>query len=846
MIEHERAIVAAPVREREHVFVDVAVGREHIEQQEVAHIGEHVTALEQREDLALVALDEPAVRGLLLECAPEFHPVPLGESLDLPVAEHRQAGQRDHQRAHAEVLVALPELVHRRPLVGVAHEVDVALEHFRIELQGVLDHRAVIGVLLVTQHVHERAVVHAVHAEGADEEALHHPERLGEQQRIGSLRRHPIHDFAPELDRHGGVELGLGEPVFSPRRDRAAAPRLREPQSLVVALGQRHRRVEPDDRERPRHLEDRPDHRLAHVGLEVVELGGVVPGHHRAVVAVVDEPGRPGAAIDPHEHHGRVAAVVVMILEEDPDARIGRQIRTVKRVRGEWRVVEREEAIGMLQHPARVDPGVVRNHVARESDAAPPRALAQARQRCVAAEIRCDPVVTHRVRRRRGVGIPAQLLDALRRRASLPEPDQPQARDAPALQPLELRVGDLVETVDRAPVGARKLVEPHVRALGDQHHARHPVAVGAEALRLALQLAKLGDRHAPAQRSRPREPQETRALLLVDHVERDEQPAQQVAEQVAPAIPDVFELARERVGRGQRRAPEHVDQVLMVGTERRLAGEEPAERGDQVRIPRLTLELRIVEQLEERGERRVRVREPQQQQLLERDLAVGEGAGPSPEVILGARPVPVDRERREQGREPAQCRLDRAGADPRAQELERPRLNVVAPFRPIQPGDEMQDLVDEAHGVKLAGLDRPLGMPAGVAHLVHAQREPPGRSQVGDDDVAAEPEPGGVERVALARRPRDVELEQRRDGRGGGTVRRRRAHERAIVTETGAGDGAGGSSGGTDGVPATSRSWSRHLRLEPRVRTGRGPAGRPTQRATRVKLGSSNRAYHHG
>ena len=102
-------------------------------------LGEPGPPVEQREDLALVALDEPRV-GLLVERrAPELHPVLLAEALDLAVAEHRQAGQRRHDRRDAEVLVALAELLDRGLLVGVAHEVDVALEDLGVELEGLAD-----------------------------------------------------------------------------------------------------------------------------------------------------------------------------------------------------------------------------------------------------------------------------------------------------------------------------------------------------------------------------------------------------------------------------------------------------------------------------------------------------------------------------------------------------------------------------------------------------------------------------------------------------------------------------------------------------------------------------------
>ena len=147
--------------------------------------------MEQREDLAFVALDQPWVRPLVEDRPAELHPVLLAKALDLAVTEHRQPGQRREDRRHAEVLVALAELLDRRLLVGVAHEVDVALEDLRVEFERLLDDLAVAGAVLVAEHVHERAVVDAVHPERPDEIALEHPERLGEQERARAPRRRP-------------------------------------------------------------------------------------------------------------------------------------------------------------------------------------------------------------------------------------------------------------------------------------------------------------------------------------------------------------------------------------------------------------------------------------------------------------------------------------------------------------------------------------------------------------------------------------------------------------------------------------------------------------------------------
>jgi hypothetical protein len=112
----------------------------------------------------------------------------------------------------------------------------------------------------------------------------------------------------------------------SARGDGAAGARLRKPQALEVALGQGHGRVKADDRKLAGHVQDGLDDRLAHLGIEIVQLGRVVPGHRRAVVAVVDVLLAARPAVQAPEDDGRVAAVVVVILQEDPHPLVLRQV----------------------------------------------------------------------------------------------------------------------------------------------------------------------------------------------------------------------------------------------------------------------------------------------------------------------------------------------------------------------------------------------------------------------------------------------------------------------------------------------------------------------------------------
>jgi hypothetical protein len=72
-----------PVRVGQDVLVDRATVRVEVVQQELVRLGEPVPPVEQREDLALVPLDQPRIGLLVSRRAAELHAVLLGEALDL-------------------------------------------------------------------------------------------------------------------------------------------------------------------------------------------------------------------------------------------------------------------------------------------------------------------------------------------------------------------------------------------------------------------------------------------------------------------------------------------------------------------------------------------------------------------------------------------------------------------------------------------------------------------------------------------------------------------------------------------------------------------------------------------
>ena len=335
VIQHQRPLLSHTVGVSKDILVHVAIWGDKVIQPEVLHFGEERAAVQQREDLPLMTLHQVLVGHLIPIGATILHAVLLGVAFHLPMSKHRQPRQSCHQRADTKVFVTLAELIHGSALVGIVHEVHITFENLRIEVQRVLDQLTVFGIFLIAHHIHKCTVVHTMHAQCADEIAFHQPERFGQQQCVRRFLRHAIHNFSPEFLRHRRVEVGLRHPKVRAGSNVATGPRLREPEALVVLLGQRHRRVKADDGRTPRHAQDRLDHSLAHVRIEVVELRRVIPGHARAIVAVIDVARVASPVIDAFEHHSSIGAIIVMILEVNAHARVAAQIYTVEGIAGE-------------------------------------------------------------------------------------------------------------------------------------------------------------------------------------------------------------------------------------------------------------------------------------------------------------------------------------------------------------------------------------------------------------------------------------------------------------------------------------------------------------------------------
>ncbi len=391
VVDHQRAVAGRAVAEGIDVFVDTVAGLEVVEL-EIGDPGEVAAAVQQREDLPFVVSDERLVRRFVPVGAAVLHAVLLAVPLDLAVAEHRQPRQGGKQHRHAEVLVAHAELLDGGRLVGVVHEVDVALENLRVEGQDVLEDTPVLGVLLLLEQVHEGAVVDPVHPQRPDKVALHQPESFGDQQGVGDLGVDAVDHLAPELDGEDPVEFSILHPEGRARRYPGAPPGRREPQAPEVLARQGHGRVETNQAETAGGGDDQVAHRLSDLREEEVELGGVVPRHVGAVVAVVQVAAPAAVVVDMLEDYGSVAVIPVAVLDAQADGRVFTQVRTGEVIGRIGGGITLDEPVGMLVHPLGIDAGMVGDHVAGQADAAPGAAGLEVGQRRLAAQFRGDPV----------------------------------------------------------------------------------------------------------------------------------------------------------------------------------------------------------------------------------------------------------------------------------------------------------------------------------------------------------------------------------------------------------------------------------------------------------------------
>ena len=116
-------------------------------------------------------------------------------------------------------------------------------------------------------------------------------------------------------------------------------------------------------------------------------------------------------------------------------------------------------------------------------------------------------------------------------------------------------------------------MQPHIRALRDQHHRRHPLHIRTESLvlhiggrerrhvRVAAHLELLPLLPPGALAALRMKPHPDGGLFLLQHIHGQQQPPNVVAQQLRPIGPQKGQLALQRVRRSQLRRPQQIEQA---------------------------------------------------------------------------------------------------------------------------------------------------------------------------------------------------------------------------------------------------------------------------------------------
>ena len=280
--------------------------------------------------------------------AGKFHSVLFIKSFDLSVTDHRQSRHGRQKQADSEVFIAFSELFGGGFFVGIVHEIDVPFKNVGIKLQRFPNQITVFRVFFFFEHIHESAVVNAVHSESPDKITFHHPERFRQQQCVGNFRRHSINHFPPKLLRHSFIEINRQHSVFGTRRNISALPGSREPQPLNVTLGKRHCRVKTDNRKIAGHMKNHLNDCFFCFRIQKINLRRIVPRQTGPVVSMVNVTVFIFVFIVAAKYNGTVFFAVILIFNLNRNVRITTQIGSVK-------VVLRIRILRQLKKPIRMD-----------------------------------------------------------------------------------------------------------------------------------------------------------------------------------------------------------------------------------------------------------------------------------------------------------------------------------------------------------------------------------------------------------------------------------------------------------------------------------------------------------
>ncbi len=339
-------------------------------------------------------------------------------------------------------------------------------------------------------------------------------------------------------------------------------------------------------------------------------------------------------------------------------------------------------------------------------------------------------------------------------------------------------VGNLVEPGDVPAVLPAQLRQPDVGALGNQHRGGHPGRVRRELLVFVSRIAE--DRHLgagdqwplrPACVAPPLRPPAAGGLNCI-------QMASSSSRRISPAISSKrsrlspssgFQSLRIRASwslseRGAPTAGARSSSSRFIGlaSGSGISGRVAKYSGNCPRhlaVNGLFRQRLFLEKLLERPESLVAVGGPQQQQLFERGGAMRHSTRSRRQPLARRLHAPNHAELPGNCSTKASSIASSSSAPTSAEKtVQRGAHHLGIELLAVARHQDVAGLVDQPHGIKLAGVNRQLGMLFHVAHLVHAVGKLAAGGHIGKNHVSCVGKKRLREPVAFTRFPRNMEF----------------------------------------------------------------------------------------
>ena len=335
----------------------------------------------------------------------------------------------------------------------------------------------------------------------------------------------------------------------------------------------------------------------------------------------------------------------------------------------------------------------------------------------------------------------------------------------------------LVKFGDVAAVLPAHLRQPNVGALGDQHSGGHPGRVRRELFIFVELIAenwhfRAGDNPVllpstalGGSAGRVELHPDGQLFLVQNLAGNQQQLLQAIAQQRLPELTDKGKLIGQRARRAHGRCAQQLQQVHRLGVRQgnqRTRGEIVRQLLRDLAVNGLCGESFFFEELPERLKRLIAVGCPQQQQLFQRSGAMRSFTASLLQPLARRFNAADDRNAGKLHDKGEKHCVQSIRAHLRGKKLQRVGHYRGIELLSVSRHQDMAGLVDQPHGIKLAGMNRLLGMLFNVANLVDAMRKLAAGGHIGENHVPCVGKQRLREAVPFTRLPSYMEFHHRK------------------------------------------------------------------------------------